>query len=83
MIQNIKDLEKLLRLLRKQGVQDFEMGDIKLKLGELPQERVAAQEQEIDDNPYKDFPTGMLTETQAMHYANGGVPENDPELNRQ
>jgi hypothetical protein len=32
------------------------------------------------EDPYANFPTGMLTEAQAMHYAMGGVPENDPEL---
>jgi hypothetical protein len=83
MVQNLKDLEKLLKLLRKQGIQDFKMGDIELKLGDLPQEPRATEEQEDDDNPYSDFPTGMLTEAQAIHYASGGIPENDPELNKQ
>lgn len=82
MVQNLKDLEKLLKLLRKQGVVDFKHGEISLKLGDLPLERPTAvsEDELIDENPYKDFPTGMLTETQAMHYAMGGVPENDPEL---
>jgi hypothetical protein len=81
LIQNIKDLEKLIKLLRRQGVQDFKMGDIALKLGDLPIERQSIQvEDEIQDDPYANFPTGMLTEAQAMHYAMGGVPENDPEL---
>lgn len=84
MIASLKDLEKLLKLLRKQGVQSFKMADIDLKLGDLPVEQsVRITQDEEEENPYRDFPTGMLTETQAMHYANGGVPENDPELNRQ
>lgn len=81
MVTTLKDLERLLKLLRKQGVQDFKMGEIALTLGDLPTEAQSVrQEDEIDDNPYRDFPTGMLTEAQAMHYANGGFPENDPEL---
>jgi hypothetical protein len=80
MIQNLKDLEKLLKLLRKQGVIDFKHGEIALKLGDLPIERQAVVEDEISEDPYANFPTGMLTEAQAMHYAMGGVPENDPEL---
>ncbi len=44
MVQNLKDLEKLLKLLRKQGVQDFKMGEIALKLGDLPQEMAAQDE---------------------------------------
>jgi len=86
MIANLSDLQKLLKLLRKQGVSTFKMGEIELKLGDLPIERTHQVEQdtEIDTvNPYDEFPTGMLTETQAIHYANGGIPENDPELNRQ
>ncbi len=81
MISNLKDLEKLLKLLRKQGVQDFKMGDIALKLGDLPVERSQSiQEDEVIEDPYANFPTGMLTDEQAIHYANGGVPENDPVL---
>jgi len=84
MIANLSDLQKLLKLLRKQGVSSFKMGDIDLKLGDLPIERnQSVQDEEDLDNPYKDFPTGMLTEAQAIHYASGGIPENDPELNRQ
>lgn len=84
MIANLSDLQKLLKLLRKQGVTEFKSQEIELKLGDLPVERtVAVEEDEYLENPYKDFPTGMLTETQAMHYASGGVPENDPELAKQ
>lgn len=85
MIQNLSDLQKLLKLLRKQGVINFKMGEIELKLGDLPREYPSVSEQEPElvdpsENPWAAFPTGMLTETQAMHYANGGIPENDPEL---
>lgn len=80
MINNLNELQKLLKLLRKQGVQEFKMGGIELKLGDLPVERQAVVEDEIPEDPYANFPTGMLTEAQAMHYAMGGVPENDPEL---
>lgn len=81
MISTLNDLQKLLRILRKQGVQEFKMGDIQLKLGDLPFERVNADPEPESDQPeWKDFPTGMLTEAQAIHYASGGTPENDPEL---
>ena len=84
MISNLSDLQKLLKLLRKQGVTEFKSSDLELRLGDLPVERTqAVEEDELLDNPYRDFPTGMLTETQAMHYASGGVPENDPELAKQ
>jgi len=81
LIQNLKDLEKLIKLLRKQGVETFKMGDIDLKLGSLPQERVVVQqEDEVDpENPYSNFPDGMLTPEQLMFYSAGGHPDDDPE----
>lgn len=80
MIQNLKDLEKLLKLLRKQGVVDFKHGEISLKLGDPPYEQKAVHIEEEDMmDPYLNFPDGMLTPDQMIHYANGGLPENDPE----
>lgn len=85
MIANIKDLEKLLKLLRKQGVTEFKSQEIEMKLGDLPVDRnqVTQPEDEVIEDAYANFPTGMLTDAQAIHYASGGVPENDPELTRQ
>jgi predicted oxidoreductase len=76
----LKDLEKLLKLLRKQGVQNFKMGEIELKLGDLPQEMVPAQiEESASNSPYADFPEGMLTPEQLIFYSAGGHPDDDPE----
>lgn len=80
MIQNLKDLEKLLKLLRKQGVIDFKHGEISLKLGDLPYEQKTVQlEEEELVNPYANFPEGMLTPQQLMFYSSGGSPDDDPE----
>lgn len=80
MIQNLKDLEKLLKLLRKQGVEDFKMGDISLKLGDLPSETSRQVQEEIpSDNPFVNFPDGMLTPEQLVFYSAGGHPDDDPE----
>lgn len=79
MIENLKDLEKLLRVLRKQGVYEFEHGTTKLKLGDLPVERA----QEADAVPgvdYTGFPQGELTPEQLMYYSTGGSPDDDPAL---
>lgn len=79
MIKDLKELERLLKLCRKQGVTEIELGEVKLKLGDLPfnspQSRTA--EEEIID-PYKNFPTGELTPDQLAFYSSGGLPENDP-----
>lgn len=82
MIQNLKDLEKLLKLCRKQGVTEINIeGFCSLKLGDQPQEHVGAMGISDDDaDPYKNFPKGELTPDQLIFYSSGGLPENDPEL---
>jgi hypothetical protein len=39
MVDEIKDVEKLLKMLRKQGVLEFEGMGCKVRLGELPSEQ--------------------------------------------
>ena len=39
-IENIKELQKVIQLCRKQGIESFEIGDIKFTLGSLPKEEV-------------------------------------------
>jgi hypothetical protein len=81
MVQNLKDLEKLLKLLRKQGVVSFRLGDIDLKLGDLPTATKSNDflEDGQENDPYANFPDGMLTPEQLMFYSAGGLPEDDPE----
>lgn len=80
MITTLKDLDKLLKILRRQGVVDFKMGEIALKLGDLPIDPVSgrAQDEIPTDNPYVNFPQGMLTPEQLAFYSAGGRPEDDP-----
>jgi len=81
MIQNLKDLEKLFKLCRKQGVTELDLGEVKFKLGELPYEADSNQKNLADDpaeDPYKDFPQGALTPEQLMFYSSGGDPKDDP-----
>lgn len=79
MIDNLKDLEKLLKLCRKQGVTDLTLGQISLKLGDLPQEpgqEISYEDAQLD--PYAGFPSGLLTPEQEAFYASGGLPSEDP-----
>ena len=82
MIENLKDLEKLLKLCRKQGVTEIDLGTVKFKLGDLPLEQSLQSEsfEDISPNPYKNFPQGELTPEQLMFYSSGGLPEDDPAL---
>lgn len=79
MIDSLKDLEKLLKLCRAQGVLEINVHGVSFKLGELPAApgRVADTD---PSHPYSNFPPGDLTPTQLMFYSSGGAPEDDPEL---
>ncbi len=80
MIESLKDLEKLLKLCRKQGVTKIDLGTVKLELGELPIERSVSAEREESESPYQGFPTGDLTPEQLMFYSAGGLPQDDPAM---
>lgn len=77
MIKDLKDLEKLLKLCRKQGVKDIKLADISLSLGDLPQEASKALHDPV--NPLANFPQGELTPDQLAFYSSGGLPEDDEE----
>lgn len=81
MVENLKDLEKFLKLIRKQGVTEASISGMCFKLGELPQKQVAAAEydEEIDiPDPLEGFPDGVLTQEELAFFANGGLPEDNP-----
>jgi len=81
MIESLKDLEKLLKLCRRQGVTEINLGTVSLKLGELPVEIDRNAKNIIEDvnaDPYANFPQGELTPEQLMFYSSGGMPEDDP-----
>lgn len=77
MIENLKDLEKLLKLCRKQGVTEIKLGVVELKLGDVPVDNAANIIAEPKD-PYESFPQGELTPEQLMFYSAGGTPDDDP-----
>jgi hypothetical protein len=80
MIKDFKDLEKLFKLCRKQGIAEMDFNGIKFTLGELPSDiATGSNTQESDPvDPYKDFPTGDLTQEQLLFYSSGGLPSEDP-----
>lgn len=49
MIKDIKELEKLLKLCRKQGVTEIKLGDVEFKLGELPIIKAPQEATDEDD----------------------------------
>lgn len=44
MINSLEDLDKALKVLRANGVFEFELNGMKMKLGDLPMQQTAAQE---------------------------------------
>lgn len=81
MINNLDDLKDLIKLCRKNGITEVEFGPVKLKLGELPVKQSAQDFPDVElENPFKDFPQGILSPEQEAHYAFGGMPIDDPTL---
>ena len=82
MIESLKDLERLLKLCRKQGVTEIKLGEVELKLGDLPVNElnsISGDSTESQD-AYAGFPQGELTPEQLIFYSSGGAPEDDPAL---
>lgn len=75
MIADLRDLEKLFKICRRQGIVEMDYQGIKFKLGDLPREQgsVSFIEDSGDKkNPYSDFPDRELTPEELMYYSSGG-----------
>lgn len=72
----LKEIEKLLKLCRKQGVTELTTPEISFKLGELP---IKNQGELLEDETsYEEFPDGPLTNEELTFFANGGDPKDNP-----
>lgn len=79
MIESIKDLERLFKLCRKQGILELTLPEVSCKFGDLPVQRSAATDSiEEDENTFEGFPDGPLTPEELTFFANGGKPEENP-----
>jgi hypothetical protein len=81
-VKDLKDLEKLFKLCRKQGISEMDINGIKFKLGELPSvvdPNAPTTYEETSQDPYTNFPDGMLSPEQLAFYSSGGDPADDPE----
>lgn len=80
MINDLKDLQKLFKLCRVQGITDFKMNGLEIKFGDLPTQSSNQYQEPTQDiiTPYGNFPQGELTPEQLMFYSSGGKPEDDP-----
>ena len=82
MINDLKDLKALLKLCRSQGVTEIKLGTVEFKLGEIVNDNRSQSphdDNEItSDNPYSNFPDGILSPEQLTYYSSGGLPESDP-----
>lgn len=67
MINNLKELQALLKLCRKQGVTEITLGGTVIKFGDLPRK-------ETDDAGDKEPDASDLTDEQLMFFSAGGTP---------
>lgn len=77
MIKDLKELKSLLKLCRQNGVTDIKLGDIELKLGDLPKQNNSDSIEDQEED-FADFPDGPLTPEELTFFANGGRPEENP-----
>jgi hypothetical protein len=64
MIESLKDLERLLKICRKQGVTEIKLGTVDLKFGDMPKDAT-------DTEDTQDSPDGILTPEQLAFYSAG------------
>lgn len=79
MINDLKELQKLFKLCRAQGVTDIKVGNLDIKFGELSTTQAQMDEQAENSQGYANFPSGELTPSQLAFYSSGGNPADDPE----
>ena len=79
-----KELKTLIKILRDSGITHYKTADLELTLAPeslFPNKdkTTITHDQNVipSDNPYLNFPDGVLTEEQLMFYSSGGMPEND------
>lgn len=78
MVESLKDLEKLLKLSRKQGVTELNLGTISFKLGELPKAVSHSEEIEEVEDEFVQAIHAPLAHEEMAFFANGGNPEENP-----
>lgn len=80
MVDNLKELERLLKLCRKQGVGEITLEGVSFKLTDLPVQKSHFDADADDESkgPYSDFPEGDLTPEELTFFASGGLPQDNP-----
>jgi len=70
MVETIKDLERLLKLARKQGVTEITLPTVSFKLGDLPikHPNESIEDQEMDYSEQLEAP---LTPQELVEFSNG------------
>jgi hypothetical protein len=81
------ELAKVIDLCRKKGVKVFQMGELRLELGDepvkKPRKALPEAEREPDaQDPWANFPTDTLNNEQLAFYSAGGKPGEEPWLNK-
>ena len=74
-LKDLDELQKLLKLCRKQGVLEIKFGEIHVKFGELPKKSGA--DKEDDGDPVTPGALSELTPDQMLFYSAGGLPPNE------
>ncbi len=80
-LPNLKDLAKVIALCRKEGVEEIQIGDVRVKLGDKPQSNYKRKKQMegVDVDPLSD--PEALTEEQLLFYSVTDKPKAEGDTN--
>jgi hypothetical protein len=70
---NVKEIKKLIRLCRSQGIKTVKYGDVELTLGEAPEKRKPQSE----NHDSKDYTTDIPTSEQMLMWSVNEVRNED------
>lgn len=75
MVQSLKELEKLLKLCRKQGVTEIALGEVSFKLGDIPRVNSNTDDIEDDEGEFINALETPMSQEEMAIFANGGNPD--------
>lgn len=76
---DIKELKKLVKYLRKEGITEYKDGELQFKLGEPPQKthKATTKPTQTDVSSQVNIDTDYPTEEEMLFYSAGGPPPKD------
>ena len=72
-LPDLKQLDKLIALCRKRGIKSVQIDNLKIELGDAPEQRSTKKAQAISQVE-EDFESDALTDEQLLHWSVTNLP---------